>query len=102
MLCASSPGLGKQFHQWIPSISSKVSLLHEDANVADIKKYYTKIYPRADSESVSEISKEFVKEQKKKRYLSQVYPNLKITDIEILSQLVTDEEINQYEADRGN
>jgi hypothetical protein len=27
MLCASSPGLGKQFHPWIPQIKEKVSLL---------------------------------------------------------------------------
>ena len=25
MLCASSPGLGKQFHQWIPHLGSKVT-----------------------------------------------------------------------------
>lgn len=102
MLCAAAPGVGKQFHQWIPSISSKVSLLHEDANVADVKKYYTKIYPKADAESINEISKEFVRVQKRKRHLASIYPNLKLSDVETLSQLITDEEINQYEADRGN
>jgi hypothetical protein len=102
MLCASSPGLGTQFHQWIPNISSKVSSLTEDANLADTKKYYTKIYPGAGTEAVDEISKEFVKEQRRKRHLAKIYPNLKLTDVETLSQLISDEEINQYEADRGN
>ena len=35
-------------------------------------------------------------------YLAIVYPEMKIADIETLSQMVTDEEIEQYERDRGN
>ena len=102
MLCASSPGMGKQFHQWIPNISSKVSMLHEDANLADTKKYYAKIYPRAGADDIDEVSKEFVREQRRKRHLATIYPNLKLSDVETLSHIITDEEINQYEADRGN
>ena len=102
MLCASSPGMGKYQHQWIPHISPKVSTLTVDANLADTKKYYAKIYPKASESDVDEVSKEFVKDQRRKRYLANVYPNLKLSDVETLSQITTDEEIAQYESDRGN
>ena len=102
MLCASSPGLGKQFHPWIPQIKEKVSLLKEPAQLKDIKEYYKKIYPKVGDDDIDEVSKAYVTEQKKKCYLATVYPEMKIADIETLSQMVTDEEIEQYERDRGN
>jgi hypothetical protein len=102
MLCASSPGLGKQFHQWIPHLGSKVTSLKEPAKAKEIKEYYTKIYPKVDSDDIDEIAKAFVLEHKRKCYLAVTYPNLKQSDIEVLSQLVTEEEIKQYEKDRGN
>lgn len=84
MLCASSPGLGKQFHPWMPQIKEKVSTLKEKAVLKDVKDYYTKVYPKADAESITEISKEFVKEQHRKAYLAELYPTMKIADIELL------------------
>jgi hypothetical protein len=102
MLCASSPGLGKQFHQWIPHLGSKVTSLKEPAKVKEIKEYYTKIYPKVDSDDIDEIAKAFVQEHKRKCYLAETYPNLKQSDIEVLSQLVTEEDIKEYEKDRGN
>ena len=51
---------------------------------------------------IDDIAKAFVIEHKRKCYLAEVYPNLKQSDIEILSQLVTEEDIKQYEKDRGN
>lgn len=102
MLCASSPGMGKQFHQWIPHISSKVGRLIDSANLPDAKKYFTKIYPKASAADVTEISKEYVKDQRRKCHLASIYPNLKIADIEALHQLLTDDEIKQYEEDCGN
>ena len=102
MLCASSPGMGKQFHPWIPQIKEKVSLLKEPAQLKDVKEYYKKIYPKVSDDDITEVSKAYVTEQKKKCYLATVYPEMKIADIETLSQVVTDEEIEQYERDRGN
>jgi len=102
MLCASSPGLGKQLHQWIPHLGSKITSLKEPAKTKEIKEYYTKIYPKVDSDDIDEIAKAFVLEHKRKCYLAATYPNLKQSDIEILSQLVTEEDIKQYEKDRGN
>lgn len=102
MLCASSPGLGKQFHQWIPHLGSKVTSLKEPAKIKDIKEYYTKIYPKVGADDIDEIAKAFVVEHKRKCYLAETFPNLKQSDIEVLASLVTDEDIKQYEKDRGN
>jgi len=102
MLCAASPGKGKQYHQWLPQIKERISLLKEPAQVKEIKEYFTKIYPKANSEDLTEYSKQFVQEQRKKMHLAEIYPHLKIVDIEVLSQTVTDEDITQYEKDRGN
>jgi hypothetical protein len=102
MLCAASPGLGKQFHQWIPNISASVIKLKTPAKAKEVKDYYAKIYPKADSETLTEIAKTFVIEQKRKIHLSSLFPNLKISDIETLNQIVTDDDIEEYEKDRGN
>lgn len=102
MLCASSPGLGKQFHQWIPQIKEKVSELREPAQLKDIKDYYAKIYPKAGDDDIAMVSKAFVQEHKKKLYLAEKYPNMKFEDLEVLTNLVTDEDINAYERDSGN
>lgn len=102
MLCAASPGIGKQFHQWIPHLTSKVSSLKETIKVKEAKEYFTKIYPKADSKDIQEYSENFAKEHTKKCYLAKVFPNMKIADIEVLSNFVTDKDIEQYEKDRGN
>lgn len=102
MLCAASPGVGKQFHQWIPEIKSKVSSLQENTSLKEIKDYFKKIYPKASDTDVEEISKAYVEQHKRKKYLADTFPALKLTDIEVLSEIVTDEQIKQYELDRGN
>lgn len=102
MLCSSSPGLGQQFHQWIPNIKDSVSKLREPAKAKDIKEYYKKIYPKAGELEVDEVAKAHVIEQHRKHYLASVFPSMKIDDIEALNQVITDEEIEQYEKDRGN
>jgi hypothetical protein len=102
MLCASSPGLGKQFHQWIPHLSSKISQLKETPKTKEISDYYSKVYPKVNSDDIKELSNVFVEEHKKKVYLANRFPNLKTEDIETLSSLVTDTDIKQYEKDYGN
>jgi anion-transporting ArsA/GET3 family ATPase len=102
MLCASSPGLGKQFHQWIPNISPKVANLKEVPKPKDIKDYYAKVYPSASADDLDAIGEAFVEEQKKKVYLANKYPEFKVTDIEALSKFVTQDQIDQYEKDLGN
>jgi hypothetical protein len=102
MLCAASPGMGKQFHQWIPNLSGKISQLKETPKEKDVVEYYTKIYPKASDSDRKALASVFVEAQKTKVYLAKKFPHLKIEDIETLSQIVTDEDIKQYEKDSGN
>ena len=102
MLCAASPGVGKQFHQWIPNISPKVAKLESPAKLKDIKEYYKKIYPKAALEDIDAVSEAYVDSHKRKRHLSELFPNLKQTDIETLSEVITDDQIAEYERDLGN
>lgn len=102
MLCAASPGLGKQFHQWIPHMSARVTSLKDPAKLKDVQEYYTKLYPKSNSEELDSVANEFVLSHKRKCYLAKVFPDLKHTDIETLAQLVTDNDISQYEKDLGN
>lgn len=101
MLCSSGIG-SKQFHQWIPQIKQNVGKLKEKASVKDIKEYYKKIYPKTDDDTLSEFSKLYTEQQHKKVYLAQKFPELKVDDIEALSNFVTDDEIKEYEKQHGN
>ena len=102
MLCSASPGMGKQFHQWIPHIKERVSKLREPAKTKDIKEYFKKIYPKTSDTDLSDFAEAFVDTHKKKMYLANRFPNLKFDEIELLSDIVTDEDIKQYEKDFGN
>lgn len=102
MLCSISPGLGQQYHKWIPHIKDKIVKLREPAKVKDIKEYYTKIYPSVPANDLTSLAEAFVDDNKKKYYLANLYPSLKQSDLETLSQLVTHADIENYERERGN
>jgi len=102
MLCTVSPKSMKYYHSWIPQLSDKVSTFREKPTKQQISEYYTKVYKGIDSDTLEELVAAYMEEHKKKMYLATIYPNLKLSDIETLTQLVTDEDIKQYERDRGN
>ena len=102
LLCAVSPNMGKQFHKWIPHIKRNYTLLTEEAKTKDIQDYFSKVYPKTDKEILSELSKEYTRIQKRKFKLAQLFPNLKVSDIDALNEVVTDEQIIEYEKDCGN
>jgi hypothetical protein len=102
MLCAAGYGSGKQFHPWIPQIKENVGKLKEKAVVKDIKEYYSKIYPKTDDATLAEFSKLYVAQQHKKVYLAEKFPEMKLEDITLLAEFITDEDIQQYEKDSGN
>jgi hypothetical protein len=102
MLCAASPGVGKQFHQWIPNIGPKVGKLQSPAKLKEVKEYFKKIYPKASATDIDDVGQAFVENHKRKCHLAELFPNLKIEDIEVLSSVITDDDIKQYEKDRGN
>lgn len=102
MLCAASPGLGSQFHPWIPQIKEKVSSLREVAKVKDIKEYYKKNNSKLSDEECTILAEQYVSEQERKVYLANRFKTLSLADIEVLNKLVTDDEIIQYEQESGN
>lgn len=102
MLCAASPGVGKQFHQWIPQIRDKVSKLKEEPTVKEMKEYFKKIYPKAADGDLTDIGEAYVETAKRKVYLANKYPGMKLDEIELLSDLITEEDIKKYEEDSGN
>lgn len=101
MLCTVSPGRGKQFHQWIPHLSNRVGELREQATARTVVDYFGKIYPGADTDTLREAAEEFVTQQNHKYRLAKIFPEMKVTDIETLAQLVTEHDIEQYEKDSG-
>jgi hypothetical protein len=102
MLCASGLGKGKQFHNYIPSIKDNVAALKEKATIKDTKEYYKKIYKNASDQDITEIAKIYVELQNRKYTLAKKFPELKLVDIDALSQIVTDDDILKYEAECGN
>jgi hypothetical protein len=42
MLCAVSPGMGKQYHKWIPHIKRNYTLLLEEAKQKEVQDYFLK------------------------------------------------------------
>ena len=102
MLCAASPGLGKQFHQWIPHIRERVTRLLDSPKQKEIKEYFKKVYPKTSDGDLTLLSEVYVDNHKKKMYLAKKFPELKFDEIELLSDLTTDEDIKQYEEDWGN
>ena len=102
MLCAASPNIGQYYHEYISQISTSVSQLKKVPDKKDMKEFFKKLYPKAVEETLTELSDTFVTEHKRKVYLAKTFPDLKINDIEILSKLITDNDIEQYERDSGN
>lgn len=101
MLCASSPGRGKQFHQWIPHLSHKVGEFREAVTVKTVSEYFTKIYPGTPAGTIREVAEEFTAQQNHKHRLAQLFPDMKLSDIETLAQLVDERDIEQYKQDSG-
>ena len=102
MLCAASPGLGKQFHQWIPHIRERVSKLKESPKNKEIKDYYKKVYPKAADTDLTDITDIFVDTHRKKMYIANIYPEMKFDEIELLSGIITEDDIKNYEKELGN
>ena len=102
MLCAASPGLGKQFHQWIPHIKERVTKLKESPKPKEIKDYFKKIYPKSSDSDLNSITEIFVDSHRKKMYIANKFSELKFDEIELLSDLITDKDIEEYERELGN
>jgi hypothetical protein len=60
------------------------------------------VYPKSSDSDLNVISEVFVDNHKKKMYLANRFPELKFDEIELLSELVTDKDIEEYERKLGN
>jgi len=102
MLCASGLGKGKQFHSYITTIKESVTSLKEKANLKDIREYYKKAHKNISDDDIEELSKIFILIQNKKFELNKRFPDLKLEDIDTLSQLISENDIINYDKDCGN
>jgi hypothetical protein len=102
MLCASSPGVGKQFHSWIPHLNLKVSQLKEPATKKEVKDYFGKIYAGLKPDVLDDIAASYTQSQRHQHNLAKMYPNMKREDIEQLSKIVSEKDIEEYERESGN
>lgn len=101
MMCSISPQRGKQYHQWIPHLSEKISRLKTAATQREIESYYEKVYTSASPGDIAEISTQYVAEQNQRAKIAEYYPDMKYDDIVTLSSLVNSKDIEQYEKDSG-
>lgn len=90
MLCAASPGMGKQRHQWIPHLSAKKSNLQESLSAREAREYFEKagLNP-SDAEDYSQYQRRAVK-------LGEQIGRLNADDLMLLAQIITDEELENY------
>jgi hypothetical protein len=102
MLCSASPGMGKQYHQWIPHLNSKLAELKTKASFKEVRDYFEKVYPSVSKEDVKEIAQHWTSEQNHQHRLAELFPDMKIDDIKALSKVVTAEDLDKYEAESGN
>lgn len=101
MLCAASPGIGKQFHKWIPHIRDRISKLIDNPKSKEIKDYFKKVYPNSSSQDIDIVTEVFLETHKKKKWLADQYPEMKFDEIELLADIITDDEIEQYKKSCG-
>jgi len=102
MMCAAGSGKSGVRRQWMPQIKEKIAFLKEAASNKEIKEYFSKIYPNADQSTIKELTDLYVTQQKKRFYIATKFPAMKYQDIHLLADMVTDEEIQQYEQQSGN
>jgi hypothetical protein len=101
MLCAASPGMGKQYHQWIPHLSNKITTLSEPTKKKEIADYLKKICKNESADVIDETAKSLADNFNLKYKLGTIYKNLKFDEIELLSKLVSEEEIKTYDSENG-
>lgn len=101
MLCAAGTG-NKQFHQWVPEIKKSVRDLKEPAKSKDVSDYFSKVYKGCSPADIKEITQAFIIEHEHKRRIRGLYPDMKVSDVEVLASIITDRELNEYAKQSGN
>jgi hypothetical protein len=100
MLCASSPGRGRQAHVWIPHLSEKYARYQEMPTKKRVAEYFSKVYS-ADTATINQAADQYVDEQRHRHRLAEMFPTMKIEDIAVLAEQVTPQAITDYEKESG-
>lgn len=101
LFCAASPGIGRQFHTWIPHLSPKIGELRETVKQKDISDYLSKIYKNDSAEDIAATAEYMTELLNHRVKLASMYPELKLDDIAMLSNLVDNNDIRHYEKECG-
>lgn len=102
MLCAASPGMGKQFHKWIPQLSSKTGNLKQPMSEKDVISYLKKVSPGADDTTVKNSAREFTDTHNHRVAVAEIFSTLKLEDLHLLAELISTEELDEYQSQLGN
>lgn len=95
MLCASSPGMGKQFHVYIPHLSVAKTNFRESISLSEAREYFEKV-----GVSSAEVD-QYVEHQNRAVKIAKICESLNFDDISLLATVITDEEIEAYYRDSG-
>lgn len=102
MLCTASPNVKRRItREWIPQLSLKIANLQIAATKKQAQDYFAKIYTTASSNDISEYSKEWTRVQNHKHRIADRYPGLKLSDIDVLSVLVSESDLDEYDRQSG-
>jgi hypothetical protein len=99
MLCASSPGLGKQKHTWLPHLHHGYVKLQRQLSKKDAMEYFTKVW--GSGTTTQELAAVVVDKQNHEYRLAKLYPHMKIDDVTLLATLITSDDLDQYDRDSG-
>ena len=72
------------------------------ASEKDISDYFKKIYANISDGDIKDMAKAYTVEQRKKAYIASQYPHMKYSDIETLSNMIDEHDIEENERDLGN
>lgn len=102
MLCSISPGMGKQYHQWIPHLSQNISNLKTQAKLKEVQDYFEKVYKGLPVSDIKDSAISYTEGQQHKYRLAKMFPSMKIDDIENLAKIVSKDELDEYDRNSGN
>lgn len=101
MLCAASPGMGKQFHTYIPQLSQRIGKLQESVKQKEIVDYLKKVYKNDSDDDIVSVAEILVEDINHKVALAAHYPELKTDDIAVLARCVSPDDLKTYEEECG-
>jgi hypothetical protein len=80
----------------------KIVNLKERAVKKDVKEYFSKIYSGLKPDVLEEVSVQYTNTQRHLFKLAEMFPNMKRSDLELMGELISEEDIKDYERESGN